>query len=231
MLVSVILNSYNRPRRVREAIRSIQAQTYTNWELIVVDDNSNEQTQEVLKEIETRDKRIKIIQTNVKPEDRHKTARYATCINLAIPLLKGELVTYLTDDDIYYPHRFESMVPYFQNQDIFVVYGKQNVIHEDGEGNILKSYTRGQVGVTKAPAGFIDHNSIMHRVSCFQLTGLWDDQPIYWWAGDASFFSILSNHWSFYPVPMITDEHRWHGKGIQDKMMRGESPWVNPITE
>jgi glycosyltransferase involved in cell wall biosynthesis len=229
--ISCILTSYNRPQRVREAIASVQQQTYPNWELIVVDDNSNAKTKNVLKEIADEDSRITLIQTGVRPEDRPKTTRYATCINLALERITGDLVTYLTDDDIYYPTRFEKMAMAFHmNPKIHVLYGRQKVIVYTGN-RITRTFIRPLVGVTRYPMGRVDHNSFMHRRACLEVVKGWDDHPDNWKAGDAAFFRKLVRHWDFYPINVLTDEHRIHDKGVQRKLHRGAKPWNSEDAE
>jgi glycosyltransferase involved in cell wall biosynthesis len=223
--VTCILTSYNRPVGVVEAIASVQAQTYPNWELIIVDDNSDINTQLILRDIVRRDKRFKLIQTGVKDEDRSKTTRYATCINMAIPHIKGELVTYLTDDDIFYPQRFEKMVEVFRrNSFIHIVYGKQKVVILNN-GVVTNEFIRHLAGITRSPGGRVDHNSFMHRRSCLNIVKGWDDNPTLWSYADAAFFQKLVKYWDFYPLNFITDEHRLHENGVQSLMNRGENPW------
>ena len=60
-LVSVVLPVYNGERYLREALDSVLAQTYRNWELILVDDGSFDQTPEIAREYEERDSRIRVI--------------------------------------------------------------------------------------------------------------------------------------------------------------------------
>lgn len=222
--VTCILTSYNRPVGVQEAIASVQAQTYPNWELIIVDDNSDPLTQTILKDIARKDQRCKLIQSGVKDEDRFKTTRYATCINMAIPYITGDLVTYLTDDDIYYPQRFERMVDLFKNNAIHVVYGRQKVVTLTN-GVSTNFYIRPLVGITRSPENYVDHNSFMHRRSCLDIIKGWDDNPALWTHGDIGFFKKLVRYWDFYPLDFITDEHRLHGNGIGLLMTRGEKPW------
>ncbi|MCM3571051.1 glycosyltransferase family 2 protein [Neobacillus mesonae] len=222
--VTCILTSYNRPVGVQEAIVSVQAQTYPNWELIIVDDNSDSLTQSILKDIVSKDQRCKLIQSGVKEEDRFKTTRYAACINMAIPYITGDLVTYLTDDDIYYPQRFEKMVELFKNNTIHVVYGRQKVVTLTN-GVPTNFYIRPLVGITRSPENYVDHNSFMHRRSCLDITQGWDVNPDLWTHGDIGFFRRLVRYWDFYPLDFVTDEHRLHENGIGLLMARGEKPW------
>lgn len=220
--VSCILTSYNRPVFIQDSIASVLKQTYPHWELLIVDDNSNQQTQNLLSSYPLMDSRIRIIQSNVQEEDRPKTTRYATCINLAIPHLTGDLITYLTDDDIYLPERFEKMVELFEaNPHIYVIYGNQRIMKVNN-GIFEEVGIRGSVGITRQVWGVLDHNSIMHRTSCFSLVPRWDDNPSIWAWADAVFFRSLAAHWDFHPLNIVTDEHRQHNHSVQAKAVRGE---------
>jgi spore maturation protein CgeD len=150
---------------------------------------------------------------------------------LALPFVKGDLVTYLTDDDIFYPIRFEKMVEAFQqNPKINVVYGKQKVVMISNN-RTMRSSIRPLVGVTRSPMNRVDHNSFMHRKSCLDIVRNWDDHPSLWMAADAAFFKKLAAHWDFYPINVLTDEHRIHDKGVQKKLSRGLKPWIGSDAE
>lgn len=196
-----------------------------------MDDQSHEETVSILERVVRHDQRCKLIRSGVREEDRYKTTRYATCINLAIPHVTGDLVTYLTDDDIYYPERFEKMAEVFEKcSHIHVVYGKQQVVHLKNEA-ISKQYIRPLVGVTRNPMRRVDHNSFMHRRSCLDKVGGWNDHPSLWRRGDIGFFQKLVHYWDFHPVDFLTDEHRIHDKGIQSKLNRGKKPWAEQDAE
>lgn len=90
-LISIIMPAYNAQQFISKAIESVIAQTYTNWELIVVDDGSIDSTADRIKEYEKRDARIKYYyQTNNKQ---------ASARNLGIKYSKGEWIGFLDADD------------------------------------------------------------------------------------------------------------------------------------
>lgn len=224
MKVSCILTSYNRTNFLRQAIESVTTQTYPYWELFIVDDNSNQETVDIILEFVNKDSRIHLLQSHVKPEDRGKTTRYATCINMAIPKLTGNLVTYLTDDDYYFPQRFEKMVEVFESSPhIHVLYGKQHLSGLFGDVWIYFTI-RELVGITREPQNKIDHNSIMHRRSCFIEVPYWNDEPDNWMNADAKFFQNLAKHWDFHPLDFVTDAHRFHDDSVQGKLNHGKKP-------
>lgn len=229
-LVSVILTSYQRPNLVQEAIRSVLGQTYRNLELIIGDDNSGLQTWNSILHTVNGDKRASFFTTDIKDEDRPKKCRYAVVINQALERARGEFVSYLTDDDLYYPYRLERMIEAFKkNDDAFVVYGSQRIRMMSNAWQVTSEGVRSTIGVTKQPECRVDHNSFMHRRVCLESISrpYWPEEPECWINGDAHFFSKLTHlgGFAFYPVegePL--DEHRWHFEGVQGRLVRHLSP-------
>jgi len=102
-LVSVLMTAYNRGNYIAEAIESVLASTYQNWELIITDDCSSDRTVEITKEYEKKDKRIKVYVNERNLGDypnRNKAATFA----------RGKYLKYLDSDDILYPHSISIMV-------------------------------------------------------------------------------------------------------------------------
>lgn len=216
--VSVILTSYNRPKLVVQAIESVLNQTYEDFELILCDDNSSQETKLAFKPYLAHSKMV-YLQTRVKEEDRWKTCRYATLINMALKIAKGEYITYLCHDDIYYPRRLEVMVKTLeQNPNYFIVYGKQKSVRLSGRLLGIPYGIRKTVGITWKAAGKVDLNSIMHRRVCSDMVGGWDDDPSHWDNADAVFFKKLNQYWPFHPIDEVLDEHRFHKDSIQAKI-------------
>src|SRR5512143_3860267 len=98
MQVSVYLPTRNRAASLRRAIESVLAQTYADFELIVVDDGSSDGTREVLESVQRSDARVRAI--------HHSVSRGAPASrNAAIAAAHGEWLTGLDDDDEFLPRR------------------------------------------------------------------------------------------------------------------------------
>jgi len=96
--VSVVVPTYNRAGLLRRAIESVLAQTFTDYELIVVDDGSTDDTEEVLREF--RDRRIRVLRSEVN--------QGVSCArNRGIAAARGEWVAFLDSDDEWLPQRLE----------------------------------------------------------------------------------------------------------------------------
>lgn len=99
-LVSIIIPTYNRAHLINETLDSVLAQTYTNWECIVVDDGSVDKTAEVLAEYVAKDSRFRY---HHRPKSRPKGAN--ACRNYGFELSRGEFINWFDDDDLMLSHK------------------------------------------------------------------------------------------------------------------------------
>lgn len=107
-MVSVLMTSYNRANYISQAIESVINSTYKNWELIIVDDCSSDNTLTIAKEYEAIDNRIKVYQNKINLGDypnRNKAASYAN----------GKYLKYVDSDDYIYPDTLLIMVSVMEN--------------------------------------------------------------------------------------------------------------------
>lgn len=102
-LVTVYLPTHNRSNLLSRAIESVQAQTYSNFELIIVDDCSTDDTEAVVLNYQDKDSRIKYIKNQ-------ENLGACTSRNRAIQAAKGEFITGLDDDDYFLPERIERFI-------------------------------------------------------------------------------------------------------------------------
>lgn len=102
-LVSVIITCYNSQDFIEEAIESVLTNNYQNVEIIIVDDNSTDDSLKILKKYEKKDERIKVYYNQLNLGDYPNR-------NFASQLCNGKYIKYLDSDDILYPHGLQSMV-------------------------------------------------------------------------------------------------------------------------
>ena len=105
-LVSIIMPTYNCGKFIEETINSVINQTYTNWELIIVDDCSKDNTEEVVKKI--KDKRIKY--HKLKENSGAAVARTE-----AMKKAKGNYMAFLDSDDLWYPEKLEKQLKFMKD--------------------------------------------------------------------------------------------------------------------
>jgi spore maturation protein CgeD len=208
--VSVILTSYNKPQLVGKAIESVLQQTMDNFELFIMDDNSNTETQNVIRSY-LYDSRIRFFCSNIPNEERYKKTRYAVLINQALTMSTGEYITYLTDDDIYHSRRLEIMHNFLdQHPSIQVVYTAQKIIELDRDFLEVNSQIRDIEGVLYNASEKVDHCSIMHRQGILQRIhekygSYWDEDRKNWGFGDAVFWKRMNTFSPFYPIRLLLD--------------------------
>lgn len=101
-LVSVIMPAYNAERHIADSIRSVRAQTYSDWELIVVDDGSTDKTAEVVRQMAASDAHIKYL--------FQENGGQGKARNTAIRNSRGRLIAFLDSDDLWLPEKLELQV-------------------------------------------------------------------------------------------------------------------------
>lgn len=129
-LVSVVLPVYNGEEFLAQSIQSVINQTYTNWELIIVDDCSTDNSSKIAKDFALKDERIRVVKNG-------ENLKLPASLNRGFENAKGEYYTWTSDDNEYYPEAFEKMVNFLENNSYYgMVYAQINV-EKDG---ILQDY-------------------------------------------------------------------------------------------
>jgi glycosyltransferase involved in cell wall biosynthesis len=101
-LVSIIIPTYNRAHLIKETLDSVAAQTYQNWECIIVDDGSTDDTENIVKDYIKQDSRF---QFHSRPSNRSKGGNAAR--NYGYEISKGEFINWFDSDDIMEPTKIE----------------------------------------------------------------------------------------------------------------------------
>jgi glycosyltransferase involved in cell wall biosynthesis len=109
-LVSVITPCYNGADYITQTIESVLAQTYENWEMIVVDDCSTDSSYDIILKYTEKDARIKLCRM-----DKNRGAAQAR--NKAIELSKGDYLAFLDSDDLWFPDKIEKQLQFMINND------------------------------------------------------------------------------------------------------------------
>ena len=107
-LISIIIPTYNRAHLIGETLDSILLQTYPNWECIVVDDGSADNTADVMRDNIKNDNRF---QYHQRPDNRKKSPN--SCRNYGFELSKGEYIKWFDSDDIMLPYLLEKQISSF----------------------------------------------------------------------------------------------------------------------
>lgn len=137
-LVSIIMPSWNTGKFIGESIQSVLNQTYKNWELIIVDDCSTDNTDEIVASFN--DERIRYFRNE-------KNSGAALTRNRAIREARGEWIAFLDSDDLWMPQKLEYQIKFMQKNDLVFSYHEYEKIDE--ESKPLNIYVSGPRIVTK----------------------------------------------------------------------------------
>ncbi|KHL93560.1 glycosyl transferase [Paenibacillus sp. IHB B 3415] len=211
--VSIIMTSYNKAGYIAKSIQSILDQTCTDFELFLMDDNSNAETMKVIEPF-LKDKRIQFYQSNIQTmTERVEKVRYAALINEALVKASGDYISYATDDNCYRKTRLEQMVNALEsNPEVMIVYSASLVNYLNDKNEITRNQLRPAKKVVSVAPCQIDHCSIMHRRSILPVIkekfgSYWDENPEFYRIGDGRFFWRLNQFWDFYPIEDILDDN------------------------
>lgn len=124
-LVSIITPLYNGEKYIEQAIESVQAQTYPMWEMLIIDDASTDDSITIVKQIQAKDSRIKLLHNKT-----NCGAAYSR--NLGLQEAKGRYVAFLDSDDVWLSHKLQMQLDKMQEEEVGFCYGNCHVIDENG---------------------------------------------------------------------------------------------------
>ena len=135
-MFSIVISCYNSSKYIRLAIESVISQTYQNWELLVVDDCSTDDSPQIIERMVKTDERIKYIKTT-SPSGSPVLPR-----NIGIQHAKGRYIAFLDSDDMWLPNKLERQLKMFERyDDMAICFSYYEKMGEMGERNnrIVKS--------------------------------------------------------------------------------------------
>jgi len=148
-IISIIIPTYNRAKIIGKTLETIMNQTYQNWECIIIDDQSDDNTFEVIKEFSKKDSRIKYFK---RPESLTKGP--SSCRNYGFLMSKGDLIQWFDSDDLYNKEALENYVLKFNSLTDAVVAKLEIIDLKSGKklkencifsNNLIEDYFTGKV--------------------------------------------------------------------------------------
>ena len=129
-MFSIVMPCYNSGTYIRQAINSVRGQTYQDWELLVVDDGSTDNSADIIKGMEQTDGRIKYLKTNA-PSGSPIVPR-----NIGVKNALGRYIAFLDSDDAWLPNKLERQMKMFeQYEDMAICFSNYEKMTEQGERN------------------------------------------------------------------------------------------------
>lgn len=160
MSVTIIMPSYNSEKFIIESVESVLAQTYSNWELIIVDDCSPDDSNKIITKYVDSDCRIKLIKLQ-------KNSGPAVARNMAIEAASGRYIAFLDSDDVWLPNKLETQINFMRENNLAFTYSSYGLVGEDNEDLGLF--------ITKDKISYFD---ILKTCSVGCLTAIYDTEKI-----------------------------------------------------
>lgn len=160
-LISVIMPSYNCESYIGKAVESVQAQTLSDWEIIIVDDCSTDNTYEFAKQYASTDSRIQAVQLDC--NSGSSKAR-----NTAMDLAKGTYITFIDGDDVILPSKFEEQIKFMRDNDYAITYTNYRRMSHDET----------KIGVLQKSAAKIDFQHMLRHTAMGTLTPMYNREVI-----------------------------------------------------
>jgi alpha-1,3-rhamnosyltransferase len=223
-LISVIMASFNHASYLRDAIESVWQQSYSNIELVVVDDASTDGSLDLLKSLQVKSPIPMRIYSN------EKNCGPAFTIASAFEQSKGELIAFLASDDVYAPNRFKKQVQcYLDDNNVLLTFADGLILYNNGNfgrnlhGNNVRDLLRKKPEeilrylYTNSSPLFLQC-SLVHRKllnGAFDKSSLADD-----WLINISMFSHLAQDGKLVFVDQIVCYYRVHDANVHKNIER-----------
>lgn len=156
--VSVIMPCHNGGKYITDAVESVLNQTFTDFELLVIDDASTDNSVNIIEDFCKKDPRVKIFHT------QKSTGFPATPRNVGIKNASGRYIAFLDADDIYLPTKLERQIPLFKTKNAAAVFSYYSKMNEGGH------YGRSTVS---SPV-FVSYDYMLNGNCIGNLTGMYD---------------------------------------------------------
>lgn len=157
-LVSIIMPMHNSAMFVEDAILSVLSQTYKDWELLVVDDSSTDNSTDIVKAYQRKNGNIRLL-----INDNH-TGIPSAPRNFGIKHANGQYIAFLDSDDCWLPDKLEKQIKQFDSDKIAIVFSDYEKIDEEG---------RRDNRIVKAPA-LVTYKDMLHCNYIGNLTGVYN---------------------------------------------------------
>ena len=159
-LVSIITPVYNSSKYVQETIHSIQKQTYKNWELLITDDCSEDNSWEIIREMAKSDSRIKAFRLT-------ENSGAGVARNHSLSHAKGKYIAFCDSDDVWHAEKLEKQLKFLRDQDLAFTFSSYQKMNENG--------VKG--GTIEAPQK-VSYDDLLKTCSIGCLTAIYDTEKI-----------------------------------------------------
>jgi glycosyltransferase involved in cell wall biosynthesis len=206
--VSIIVPTYNSERYIAETLASVLLQTFTDFEVLVIDDGSTDEQNKIIQDYVSRDSRIKYFY--------QKNGGVSSARNHGISRARGEYFAFLDSDDVWLPHNLDTKMKALRNVGFGLAHSDAVVIDENSEpvnqvirgigGNVLDELLLWRGTQIPGPSSVLVKREVMDKVGNF-------DEALST-AADKDFFIRVAAHFEIERVPEVTWKYRLHANNM-----------------
>lgn len=201
--VTIVLPTYNGSKYLRNSIESVIDQTYKDWELVIVDDCSTDETFQIANDFKQKDERIIVIHNCI-------NKKLPASLNIGFQNAHGEYFTWTSDDNIYEKDAIKKMVKYLDanrnipmvRADMLLIDENAEVISESQEYNYPKMFINNCVG-----ACFMYRRSVAQQVGQYDETLFCVEDYDYW-------IRIMEQYGTIGNIKEFLYQYRWHAGSL-----------------
>lgn len=202
-LVSIVLPVYNGEQFLAESIESVLSQTYQNWELLILDDCSTDNTAVISKEYESQDDRIKYYRNE-------KNLKLPGNLNKGFSLAKGDYLTWTSDDNRFRSDALEVMLDTLLANNAELTYASYQVIDENDHNIEI-------ISADKKPSEHILGSNVVG--ACFMYTrkayeSIGDYDTKLFWVEDFDYWQRMIALFKPIPIGKVLYDYRWHESSL-----------------
>lgn len=211
-LISIVLPVYNGERYLKESIESILAQTYTNWELLILDDCSNDSTASIAKYYQNLDNRIYYYRND-------RNLRLPGNLNKGFSLANGDYLTWTSDDNRYHKEALKVMLTTLkEDSQAEFVYTSYNVIDEDG--NNLRVFYADPRGKEHILGSNVVGACFMYSRKAYETIG--DYNPDLILVEDFDYWQRMFVKFDAVALSDVLYDYRWHDASLTSTKRQDE---------
>lgn len=211
-MVSIITPSYNSSKYIKETIESVLNQTYQEWEMIIVDDCSSDNSSELIEKYCLLDNRIRLIKLK-------QNVGAAMARNIGMDESKGRLIAFIDSDDIWHANKLETQINFMKTNDYAVSFTSYELIDQDSK--VLNRLVR--VVESLSMEDYIKNTIIGFSTSMIDR-GLIKDELKFMnvrIAEDLSFWiNILEKGYKAYGIDKVLAKYRVHSNSLSSNKFK-----------
>ncbi len=218
--VSIVIPAYNAEQYLGETIESVLAQTFDDFELLIIDDGSTDNTAEIVSNYSLKDNRVKLIS--------QENQGVSIARNTGIKIAKGEYIAFLDSDDKWLPNKLAAHIEHFEKTpDLGISFARVEFITFDGKSTNYFSRSRLSKIAPKhlyyeniiiTPSNVVIRRNIFDNIAGFDsnLSGTEDAEL---------FFRIIYQGWKIEGIDKVLVCYRTNQAGISSNLYRMEEDW------